>query len=190
LANTPDAGILINSPKTLPLSPSGNIILIDKIQTGIEDCCREKTNNIMNKPLILAIAALTLLTGCVGPSPQERNHVDLVEYESGKVDVLITRRLWDGFWGSDGYIGYRPNHFRAGLRGNGPTYTNPIFQDTEPSINCIGSITLDREHNKVIVDMRRIVSKLGQPEQTRRHPANGTYSIESTREAMPGAPSL
>src|SRR6266487_437349 len=143
----------------------------------------------MKKILNLAIAVLFVLTGCASSrSENSRNHIDLIEYAPGKIDVRITRRQWGGFWGPEGYIGYEKEHYRAGLRGSGRTFTNPEFQDNPPG-RCIGTITLDREHNKVIVNMWRVVSKPGEPLRTKAHPANGTYPIASTRKATPGEPS-
>lgn len=143
--------------------------------------------------LIAVIAIHCLFVGCAGRGVRNadyQDHVDLIEYETGKIDVLITKRLWRGFLGPEGYMGYLPEHFRAGLRGNGPTFVNPLFEDNPPDIHCVGTISLDREHNQVIVKLRRIVSREGETERTVPHPANGIYIIQTTRKARPGAPSL
>jgi hypothetical protein len=116
--------------------------------------------------------------------------VDLIVFGPGKVDVLITHRAWGGFWGPEGYIGYEQRHYRAGLRGIGPTFTNPSFQDNPPDIRCAGTITLDHEHNQVVIKMRRITSRSGEPERSKPHPASGAYIIQSTRQAKVGESSL
>ena|SRR5882757_570438 len=141
--------------------------------------------------LTSTLVILSLLTGCAGSrEPNNRDHAELVEHPSGKIEVVITKWQWEGFWGSEGYIGSRPNHYSAILSGNGPVFNNPSFIDNPPTIRCVGTITLDREHKKVIVNMRRITSKPGESERTKPHPANGTYPIESTRNAKAGEPSL
>lgn len=147
-------------------------------------------DSYMNKlQAMLAVAAICLLPGCVGTRDNEQHdHADIVDYGSRGIDVEITKRMWDGFWGAEGYIGYKNEHYKAGLQGDGPVFINPPFQDNPPDIYCIGTITVDRQHGKVTVNMRRIVSKPGERQRTQPHPANGTYPIESTRYDHTGRP--
>jgi hypothetical protein len=135
---------------------------------------------------ILAIAIAASESGCVGVrNVNEQDYAKLIDFGQDGVVVLISKREWEGFWGPEGYIGLVKRQYRAGLHGMGPVFVNPRFQDNPPDIHCIGTVTLDREHEKVIIDMRRILSKPGEPERTRPHPANGAYRIESTRRADP-----
>jgi hypothetical protein len=141
--------------------------------------------------LTAATAIICLLPGCAGTRDNSNHeHADLIVYGPGHVDIEITKRSWAGFWGPEGYVGYQDEHYAAGLRGSGPAFVNPTFIDNPPSFRCVGTIILDREHNKIVVDMRRIVSKSGEPEKAKPHPANGTYLIKTMREARPGEPSL
>jgi hypothetical protein len=64
-------------------------------------------------------------------------------------------------------------------------FIDPKFQDNPGHFSCVGTITLDREHKRVSVNMRRIVSGPGKPVRTKAHPANGTYPIESVTPAKP-----
>jgi len=139
----------------------------------------------------MATLLLLVLTGCTGTgNPKPHDYADLIVYGPEKMDVLITHQQWGGIWGPEGYIGYEQGHYRAALRGPGPTFIDPKFQDNPPSTACVGSITLDREHKRLAIDMRRIVSRPGEPQRTKAHPASGTYVIESTRHAKIGEPSL
>src|SRR4051812_34310944 len=132
--------------------------------------------------LILLLASA--LVGCAGTrDPYGHDRADLVEIEAGKTLLAINHREWGGLLGPHGYIGYRSNGYLTALEGSGPVFINPHFLDNPPFIPCIGTITLDREHNKVTVNMRRIVSKPEEPVRTKPHPANGTFTIESVKTA-------
>jgi hypothetical protein len=125
---------------------------------------------------VLPFLLIWILTGCVGS--QDRHECDnatLVEQETNEIELKI--------FGSDGYIGFQTVGYGAALIGIGPVFTNPLFQDNPAHFRCIGTITLDREHKRVVVNMRRIISDPGQPERTVSHPANGTYDIDIVRPA-------
>lgn len=127
-----------------------------------------------------------MLTGCVGAS---NRHVcdgaQLIEHGAAGTELRFCHRYWGGILGPHGYVGYQTTGFGAALEGVGPTFTNPRFQDNPPDFQCVGSITLDLEHNRVVVAMWRVIPVPGKPDRKKAHPANGTYRIESVRKAMP-----
>jgi hypothetical protein len=41
------------------------------------------------------------------------------------------------------------------------------------------------KNKRVTLNMRRVVSEAREPERTKAHPANGTYSIQEIRDAKP-----
>ena len=84
--------------------------------------------------------------------------------------------------GPDGYTGHHKVTYWAALAGSGPTFVNPHFADVPQEYHCIGAINVDLDHKLVSIDMRRIVSKPGEPEETRPHPANGVHRIEKIRD--------
>jgi hypothetical protein len=134
----------------------------------------------------LPFLIVSMLTGCVGPS---NRHVcesaQLIEHGAAGIELRFCHRYWGGFLGPHGYVGYQTTSFGAALEGVGPTFTNPRFQDNPADFQCVGSITLDREHNRVVIAMWRVISVPGKPDRRNAHPANGTYGIESVRKAMP-----
>lgn len=127
---------------------------------------------------LFAVCLIVLMGGCV---TRPATRVGLVEWAPGKQAVGIGLWKWEGF-GPDGYEGYRAWSYWLKLAGDGPVYINPRVEGGagEP---CIGSVTLDREHNLVTINLRRIVSQPGRPERTKPHPANGTYKIDEIRKA-------
>jgi hypothetical protein len=144
----------------------------------------------MRIPRPVALLLILLAWGCASNDKQEaHDYADLIVYGPEKVVVRFKHRYWAGFWGPEGYIGYRYSEYRAWLRGTGPSFRNPEFHDDPPG-QCIGTITLDREHNRALMDMRRVTSQPEKPERTKRHPANGTYIIRSIRQAKGDEPSL
>jgi hypothetical protein len=138
-------------------------------------------------PQIALVSAMAmLLFGCASSRNSDpQDHCTLIESGPEKLLLAVNPREWGGFWGIHGYIGYEHIGYWAALAGPGPEFINPHFQDNPASFRCIGTITLDREHNKVTLNMRRIVSEAGSPQRTKPHPANGTYSIELIRKAKP-----
>ena len=136
--------------------------------------------------IVSAVWVCLLLNGCSYLHPySDQDSVELIKYGPDSFDISINKILWEGIVGIHGYVGYSPSHYWAGLRGSGPVYINPIFQDNPPRIKCVGTITLDRARNSVVVKMNRIISKEGEPLRTTPHPANGTYPIQSTRKPFP-----
>ena len=135
---------------------------------------------------ILILASALILTGCAGSrAPDHDFHVVMLK-GTGKVLLEITRREEVVVTGPDGFTGHRKMIYRAALVGNGPTFENPQFGDNPPEYHCVGNIALDTEHDMVRIDMRRVVSKSGEPVVTKPHPANGMYHIEKIKKAMPG----
>jgi len=132
----------------------------------------------------IAFLLLAMLTGCIGSRDRHVcDNAELIEQGPGETELRFCHRDWGGVMGPHGYVGYQTTSYGAALEGSGPTFTNPIFQDNPPDFKCTGSITLDREHNRVVVAMWRIISAPGEPDRRQAHPANGTYSIISTRSA-------
>ncbi len=137
---------------------------------------------LMISLLLVSMASV----GCLSSKDsKQREHVVLIRKAHGKQLLSIAKRERVGIWGPDGYVGYRTAGYWAALDGNGPTFVNPHFQDDSSDFRCIGTITLDTEHRKVTIQMRRVLSMPGEPERTQPHPANGTYSIETIRDARP-----
>jgi len=138
----------------------------------------------MKNMILLFVLIAIGLVACVGPkSSGQREHAVVIRKGPGKLLLSITKQEWRGVYGEHGYEGYRTVGYWAALEGPGPTFANPHFQDNPSGFRCTGTITLDLERMSVTVDMRRIVSGLGEPERTKPHPANGTYSIEEIRDA-------
>lgn len=140
----------------------------------------------MTKSLMICFVIFLLLTGCVGKADRHVcDGANLIEQGPSEIEMRFCKRYWGGVIGPHGYIGYITMGYGAALIGKGPIFTNPRFQDDPPTFHCVGTITLDREHNQIEVNMFRIVSEPGKPEQTKPHPANGKYLIQSVREANP-----
>ncbi|HVV71338.1 MAG TPA: hypothetical protein VHI52_07545 [Verrucomicrobiae bacterium] len=130
--------------------------------------------------IVLPAALLSCKT-----SEDARTHVTLIQVSDNRslLSIAIGERV--GIWGPEGYVRSRTAGFWAALEGAGPVYINPHFQDDSSDFPCIGSITVDRDHNKVTLDMHRVLSKPGEATRTKPHPANGTYGIEAIRKARP-----
>jgi|SRR5947209_17085793 len=124
--------------------------------------------------------------GCLGTKGTDNGeHVVLVRKASDKLLLAITKREWGGLLGLHGYVGYRHVGYWAALGGAGPIFVNPHFQDNPSDFQCKGTITLDTAGRRVTIEMWRIVSKPGEPERIKPHPANGTFTIERLRDARP-----
>jgi hypothetical protein len=134
----------------------------------------------------LPFLILSMLTGCMGSSTRHVcDGVQLIEHGAAGIELRFCHRYWGGIVGPHGYEGYQTTGYGAALVGVGPRFMNPRFQDNPPDFQCVGSITLDRENNRVVVAMWRVIIVQGKPGRKRAHPANGTYGIESVRKAMP-----
>lgn len=66
------------------------------------------------------------------------------------------------------------------LVGVEPVYRDPEFNESDrlQQSRYRGTITVDKKHKKVTIDLQRIVSKPGEPEKLEPSPANGTYPIK------------
>lgn len=129
---------------------------------------------------------LVLLPACSSPpTKQSRRSVDLIRNHAGATWVVINTREWGGVFGVDGFVGFENQTYLAKLEGSGPVYTAPFFQDNPFGVKCVGTITLDRKSNKVLVDMHRVVTDPRESVRSGPHPANGFYTIGTEREAKP-----
>lgn len=125
-----------------------------------------------------------LLAGCAGYNSADNSfHVKLVRNAPEKMMLEISRQEPFAVAGSDGYVGHHKVTYWAALAGTGPTFVNPHFADSPAEYHCLGSITVDLDHSLVSINMRRIVSKPGEPEQAEPHPANGVHRIEKIRNS-------
>src|SRR5580765_146122 len=114
----------------------------------------------MRQLLICSSLILSLMTGCTGPvHPKNHDGAILIEQDPSAIELRFWKRSWGGIVGPHGYVGYTTVSYIAALQGTGPTFANPPFLDNPPDFRCIGTITLDREHGRVAVNMRRIVTK-------------------------------
>jgi len=132
--------------------------------------------------LLLLLFSYCILVSISGCATRPADHVELLDKEPGKVILGIAKQQWGGLIGPEGYVGYQTWTYWAALAGDGPEFVDPHIEggNGEP---CIGTILLDREHNKVTINMKRIVSAPGYPLRTIPHPANGTYKIDEIRKA-------
>jgi hypothetical protein len=139
----------------------------------------------MKRAFLILVCVITIAGGgcAIEKGDTSSTHCILVEKEPGKLLLGFSKREWGGFYGPEGYVGYRYVGYWAALEGDGPEYVNPHFQDNPSEFKCVGTITLDKGQNEATVKMQRVVSKEGEPERTTPHPANGTYHIEIVRKA-------
>jgi len=128
--------------------------------------------------LLVFCCTVVLFSGCAAKPP---NQTVLLEVDPGKHLLGIAIERWEG-WGPEGYAGYHSSSYWAALEGDGPIFVNPRLVGGAGD-RCIGTITLDKEHNDVTINMMRIVSAPGGPLRTTPHPANGTHKIDLVRKA-------
>jgi hypothetical protein len=138
----------------------------------------------MRSLVILCTLLVAALSGC-STTTTSNDHVALIEVGPGKLLLSVVKKERVGIWGPEGYVASRRAGYWAALEGSGPVFTNPHFQDDSSDLHCVGTITLDREHSMVTLNMQRVISEPGKPQRTKQHPANGIYVIESTRKARP-----
>jgi hypothetical protein len=141
------------------------------------------TCSAMKRVLILAVAMA--LAGCATPKDDDF-HVTLVREAPDKAKLEIFRREEVIVTGPDGYTAEHKVTYSAALVGPGPTFVNPHFTDVPKEYHCVGSISLDLEHEMVSINMQRVVSKPGQPQETEDHPANGLHRIEKIKDETHG----
>jgi hypothetical protein len=137
---------------------------------------------------ILILFCGIILAGCASwPKPDDTDfHVKLVRKGPEKMLLEVWRREQIVVPGPDGYTGHHKVTYWAALAGGGPTFVNPHFADVPQEYHCIGTINVDLDHKLVSIDMRRIVSKPGEPQETQPHPANGVHRIEKITHGKPG----
>ena len=138
----------------------------------------------MNIILAVITAIPLLLTGCAGSTYLNGCHgAEILKQEPGEMELRYCRMALRHPFGPHGIESFRePIVYGVALIGNGPVYIDPPFVGDFP-FRCVGSVILDCEHNRVTMNMRRIVSKPGTPERTKPQPANGIYPIVSVRQA-------
>jgi hypothetical protein len=140
----------------------------------------------MKNILLIGLVA-SLWAGCTAASrTSPTDCAVLIDISLGKSLLEISNRRWAGIWEREGFQGCRNYTYWAALDGNGPVFRNPHFREFSPEIQSVGTITLDREHNRVAVNMRRLQPKPGKPDRTEPSPANGTFIIHSIRKANRG----
>jgi hypothetical protein len=139
----------------------------------------------MNKCCFIAVLITISLIGCAEPGNSNAHNGAVIYVGRNSSEVVITMRRFKGIVGPDGFVGFRDLHYSAKLDGTGPVYAHPDFVD-DLHYPCIGSIYVDWEHDRVTVNMRRVVKETaGEVQQTKEHPANGTYSIKSVIKLTP-----
>jgi hypothetical protein len=136
---------------------------------------------------VLILLAAIILAGCATPKDDDF-HIELVKQGPDKAMLEISHRAPVDV-GGDGTNGFTAMHkvtYWAALSGPGPTFVNPHFADVPEEYHCVGTISLDLEHEMVNIDLRRIVSKPDELLQTVPHPANGLHRIEKIKEEKHG----
>lgn len=104
-----------------------------------------------------------------------------VSKKSGEICLQISATSWYPLVGPDGFGGPREGYmYWTNLSGEGPVYRDPEFNESDRlhQSNYRGTIAIDKKHNRVVIDLQRIVSKPGEPEKLEPSPANGTYPIK------------
>jgi hypothetical protein len=128
------------------------------------------------------VCVVVLFSGCATKPP---DHVELVAGNPGHLllGISIQKRAGLFGFGPEGFVPYQTWSYWATLKGAGPVFTNPPVEGGGGEL-CLGTITLDREHNLVTINLRRVTSVVsGGPSKTKPHPANGTHKIDEVREA-------
>lgn len=151
----------------------------------------QMTKSSMKLKAFLLLAPVLILAGCASSKDLNHNYAELIEFSDQKIDIHIVHREWGGLFDAHGYIGYQDNGYTAGLRGKGPTFVDPIFQDNPPRTRCVGSITLDLEHKKVTISMRRVIPHEGKSDRTKHIPrTEHTQSRPARRQCLASRPSM
>ena len=104
-----------------------------------------------------------------------------VSEKNGTICLQISATSWYPIVGPDGFGGPREGYmYWTNLVGDGPIYRDPELNESDrlQQSNYRGTITIDKKHKKVIIDLQRIVSKPGEVEKLEPSPANGTYPIK------------
>jgi hypothetical protein len=122
----------------------------------------------------------SLFIGCATTSSSERDEAILIDFGRGRLMLQINKLEWAGLWGAEGYIGYRYRTYYAGLEGGGPVYADPPYEEISDCSHFLGTITIDRERNRVIVKIKRV----NRGRET-TDPGSGTYAIKTVRKPGP-----
>jgi len=140
------------------------------------------------------VALVVFFTGCtyVPPSKSKADWFATVEASGpgklipvpeipGSLCLEICSTSWEPLLGVDGPGGRRTGYeYWSILEGDGPVFKNPVLHEngfSRPFVN-LGTITIDKKSRKVVIDLRRVVSKPDEPERTEPSPANGTYPLK------------
>lgn len=144
-----------------------------------------------NKFLLLCSALL--LSGCfsIPPSTDKAKWYAVVEnggpgryYPTSHVPGTVCIKIMAKCWGSlvQEPVITTPEEallYWVNVTGDGPVYRDVALNDRAgPPSPHLGTITIDKKANKVIIDLQRIVSKPGEPLEIEQSPANGTYRIK------------
>lgn len=132
-----------------------------------------------------ALLTLVLLMGCQTQASEAERYAELRSDSSGRVQVLIRADVWRGIFTIHGFGGYAHNiYYWATLKGEGPDYRDPVFHQNAPIPREIhrGTITVDGKKKQVVIDLKRVVSKPGEPEKLEPSSANGTYPIKKVTQ--------
>lgn len=135
--------------------------------------------------LALPISCLIYLLACRSEQMQERpapkKYAEMRLSSTGKTQIIIRGDVWRGLITPHGFGGYAHNiYYWSTLQGDGPIYANPILWENAPisfQHDHVGSISIDKISRNVAIDLRRIISRPGEPQRTEPSPANGIYSI-------------
>lgn len=133
---------------------------------------------------LAALLALVVLMGCQIRADEPDRYAELRTDSLGRTQVLIRADVWRGIFTIHGFGGYVHNiYYWTTLKGEGTDYHDPVFNvnglASEQFIHR-GTITVDRKNKRVAIDLKRVVSKPGEPEKLEPSPANGTYPIKKT----------
>jgi hypothetical protein len=120
---------------------------------------------------------LVWICGCayIPPSKDQSQWYATLESNSGKTELLINSNEWEPLVGADGFGGHRRVMlYFAELDGSGPVYQNPVFGEfsaPKEKKPYSGSITIDADHKKAIIDLQTC-------------PANGTYPLREWNDRL------
>ena len=127
----------------------------------------------------MRIASILILAvwvcGCayIPPSKDKAQWYATLESSSGGTTLQINSNEWEPLLGADGFGGHRRVMlYFAELDGAGPVYQNPVFGENsapEAKKRYSGSITVDAEHKKVIIDLQAC-------------PENGMYPLRHWKD--------
>lgn len=126
-----------------------------------------------------------ILGGCQTAPTESEKYAELRDRGSDSLQVLIVADQQEGVFTVHG-LG-RGNltglYYWVTLSGPGPTYADPkLYINSNTQFRHVGTITVDRGKRQVVIDLKRVVSKPGEPEKLELSPANGTYPIKKANQ--------